>query len=210
MRHLACVLTGLAVVITAASAAAAENRPQQHEKFVSQLWDHIHHQNHEYTSWQQASQPVEFDFGPGAEKTDRSYLNKTAAGDPAALPHRSVVVTEHLAKDGKTVTGVTAYVKARQGFDNRFNDWYWVHFTPDGTAVLASVDKQLHPQPGFITLEEDGRLWVFAVSSAELAEFVKSGELAKHVTRPGAGPEGITLKGPDAETLDAYLAARKK
>lgn len=74
-----------------------------------------------------------------------------------------------------------------------------------GHAQTASYDR-----PGFVTQLEDGRLWVFRAGSKELAEFQAKGEPAKQVVRPGAGPGRITLKGPDAETLDAYLAAPAK
>jgi hypothetical protein len=88
-----------------------------------------------------------------------------------------------------------------------------------GLALAASIGCAAshhaagHPQavsydrPGFVTQVEDGRLWVFRAGSKELEEFQAKGEPAKQVVRPGAGPGRITLKGPDAETLDAYLAA---
>ena len=53
---------------------------------------------------------------------------------------------------------------------------------------------------------EDGRLWVFREGAKELSLFEEAGELAKHVIRPGAGPGGMTIKGPDADTIDAYLS----
>jgi hypothetical protein len=65
-----------------------------------------------------------------------------------------------------------------------------------------------YARPGFHTQIEDGRLWVFKEGAKEFDEFKNKGELAKHVIRPGAGPGGITLKAPDAETLDDYLSAR--
>lgn len=71
-----------------------------------------------------------------------------------------------------------------------------------GHAQAVSYDR-----PGFVTKMEDGRLWVFRAGSKELQEFEAKGEPAKQVVRPGAGPGRITLKGPDAETIDAYLAA---
>lgn len=73
---------------------------------------------------------------------------------------------------------------------------------PDG----ETIDAYMLARPGFITRMEHGRLWVFKSGSPELAKFEKAGELAKHIVRPGKGPGGITVKGPDAETLDAYLA----
>jgi hypothetical protein len=49
---------------------------------------------------------------------------------------------------------------------------------------------------------------VFRDDARELAEYKDKGELAKFVVRPSAGPLGMTLKSPDAETLDAYHAAQ--
>jgi uncharacterized protein (TIGR03000 family) len=83
-----------------------------------------------------------------------------------------------------------------------------VDFTKDFAAGPA-VDKGVgpHSKPGFVTFVKDGRLWVFRVGSQALADYKKDGEPAKQVTLVGEGPEGMTLKGPDAETLDAYLKA---
>lgn len=74
-----------------------------------------------------------------------------------------------------------------------------------GHTQAVSYDR-----PGFVTHLDGGRLWVFRAGSKELEEFQAKGEPAKQVVRPGAGPGRITLKGPDAETLDAYLAAPAK
>jgi hypothetical protein len=72
-----------------------------------------------------------------------------------------------------------------------------------GAQKSASYDK-----PGFVTEVHDGRLWVFKRDAKELAEFKKNGELGKQVTRIGAGPNKMTMKAPDAETIDAYLGAK--
>lgn len=71
-----------------------------------------------------------------------------------------------------------------------------------------TADAYMLAKPGFITRIEDGRLWVFKVGSKEFEKFEKAGELAKHIIRPAAGPNRMTLKAPDAETADAYLAAK--
>lgn len=63
-------------------------------------------------------------------------------------------------------------------------------------------------KPGFVTRVVDGRVWVFKVGDKHLEQFEKDSELAKHVTLPGAGPEGVTLKAPDKATIDEYLAAK--
>ncbi len=72
---------------------------------------------------------------------------------------------------------------------------------------LALADSP-HDKPGFFTKVQDERLWVFQEGSKELAEFQKSGEPAIHVSKIGEGPEGMTLKGPSYEVLDAYLAKK--
>lgn len=64
-----------------------------------------------------------------------------------------------------------------------------------------------HAKPGFVTIDEDGRLWIFRAGSKELAAFKKDGELAKQVVLISSGPGGVTVKGPDRETILAYLAA---
>jgi hypothetical protein len=63
-------------------------------------------------------------------------------------------------------------------------------------------------RPGFYTEVKDGRLWVLRDGSKDLEEFKKHRELAKQVTRIGAGPDGMTIKSSDAEIIDAYLAAK--
>lgn len=62
-------------------------------------------------------------------------------------------------------------------------------------------------KPGFITREVKGRVWVFKAGSKELGEFLKTGESAKSITLIGRGPNGMSLRSPDKETAEAYLAA---
>jgi hypothetical protein len=75
-----------------------------------------------------------------------------------------------------------------------------------GLAALAALAATPYDKPGFVTRVEDGRLWVFKEGSKELEQFEKHGEPTIHVSRIGAGPEGMTLKGPSYEVLDAYLS----
>ena len=57
--------------------------------------------------------------------------------------------------------------------------------------------KPLYAKPGFVTIEEEGRLWV-----------LKPGEepSEKHVTLVGAGPDGMTLKALERDTALLYIA----
>jgi len=73
---------------------------------------------------------------------------------------------------------------------------------------LATLEEYLTAKPGFVTKFEDGRLWVFRKGAKELAMYLKDGELAQHVIRPGAGPRRMTLKAPDRTTIEDYLAAK--
>lgn len=84
----------------------------------------------------------------------------------------------------------------------------------EGSTVASNAARAVgaasstHSRPGFTAIEADGRLTVFQHDSKELASFQKDGELGKSVTRIGAGPNGMTLRAPDAETIDGYLMAR--
>ncbi len=75
------------------------------------------------------------------------------------------------------------------------------------TPVPAG-EKKNYDKPGFVTiLDKHGRLWVFRADSKELTEFREKGEPVKVVIRPRSGPDGLTLKSTDLETIEAYLAA---
>jgi hypothetical protein len=76
---------------------------------------------------------------------------------------------------------------------------------PDNRTIL----EYLAAKPGFTTVVDGNRLWVFHEDSADLETFEAGGELAKHVTRVNAGPLDTTVKSPDTETLDAYLAYKE-
>ncbi len=77
--------------------------------------------------------------------------------------------------------------------------------TPSGAAAGAPVS---YDKPGFVTQVQDGRLWVFREGAKELEEFRKHGELVQQVVRPGAGPNGMTIKAPDSATINDYLKAK--
>lgn len=82
---------------------------------------------------------------------------------------------------------------------------------PGGMTIKApdreTVQAYLAAMDGFYTQIEDGRVWVFRPNTKELEEFRSKGEPAKHVIRPKAGPLGMTIKAPDTETANAYLAS---
>lgn len=71
-----------------------------------------------------------------------------------------------------------------------------------------TIQKYLVQRPGFFTLIEEGRLWIFREGSAEHSQFLATGEPAKRTTLIGAGPMGMTAMSADRETIDEYLAWR--
>ena len=78
------------------------------------------------------------------------------------------------------------------------------------TVAVANdaVDGAKYAKPGYVTVVEKGRLWVFKDGSKELEDFRKHGEPTVSNMKIGAGPEGMTVKGPNMEIIDAYLAAQ--
>jgi hypothetical protein len=79
----------------------------------------------------------------------------------------------------------------------------------DTDGAPSSVYIGPYDKPGFVTSLEDGRLWVFAIGSDELADYQAGNELAKHVTKIGVGPGGMTVKAPDTQTLNQYMASKR-
>jgi hypothetical protein len=80
---------------------------------------------------------------------------------------------------------------------------------PNGITLKSTdsetIDEYITTLPGYFTKMENGRLWVFKSESKELADFLKSGEPAKQVIRPGAGPFGMTIKAVDTAIIDDYM-----
>ena len=197
MKRLSLLLAALVSVSSTLSASAGNPRTETHEKYISGLWQFL--QESDYQSWPQAADFSGIGVGPRAgQKTFASQEGDWAAG--------SIAVSEHW--DGESLAAISLYAKQKPGYSEKNRDWYWVHFLADGTVVSASPDKEAHRKPGFVTWEEDGRLWVFDLTSADAADFVKTGDLAKSVTRIGAGPNGMSIRSSDVETIDAYLTAR--
>lgn len=197
-------IVGIAVAVAIGVGASAGERTETQQKYAESLWNFVVTQ--QYANWDVAPSPVDYSFGPPAKASAKSFLNSKASGTD--MPYGAVVVTEHYADGGDDPLAVTVSYRARKGYLDRTHDWYWAHYTADGTVLKTVADRDPYAKRGFVTeLDEDGRLWVFRTDSIELAGFLAKGELAKHVIRPAAGPNGKTLKGPDSDTILAYLAA---
>ncbi|MEX0866922.1 MAG: hypothetical protein WD030_06150 [Pirellulales bacterium] len=194
-------------LLTVAPAPAADPPPrnQAHVEYAQTLWDFLNRPGANYRSWTPTETVLVMPYGPAADANSKTYQNRVASESPS-LPVGSIIVTEHL--HGEDVVGVSVWYRQADGYDAANGDWYWAYFTPQGKLAQASGDNSPYAKRGFVTVEEDGRLWVLKIGTPELADFFKDGELAKHVVRPGAGPGGRTIKAPDAETIDEYLTAK--
>jgi hypothetical protein len=71
---------------------------------------------------------------------------------------------------------------------------------------VETIQGYLLSKPGYVTFVEDGRLWVFRSDSKELTQFMERGEPAKVVIRPAAGPNRMTIKATDVETIEGYMS----
>jgi len=78
------------------------------------------------------------------------------------------------------------------------------------SLFAGSVAASEFNNPGFVTEVEDGRLWVFREDSQELKDFKEHGEPAKQFTEIGTGPNGMTVKAADEQSLKDYLQLLKK
>lgn len=182
--------------------------PAEHVAYADALWKYLSRPASPYTKWKRAAAPIDIVAAPPATPGSVTYLNSVAAADPVKLAVGSLLVTEHFAADGKTLSAVTVAYRPAANYDPRNDDWYWAVLAPGGKHIESSILPGPFSRRGFVTQEKDSRLWVFRVGSKELAEFAKSGPPAQHVIRPGAGPGGMTLRAPDYETMDDYAISR--
>lgn len=184
----------------------ADPRTEAHQQYATTLWEAVTEPGKSYTQWRQTGDDLGLP-GPADSESVKTFLSSSAARNPGGMPYRSVVVTEHLDNEGHTLA-VTVRFKGEDGYDARNGDWYWAHFLPDGTVLKTSADKSPYCKPGFVTVEDDGRVWVFPAVSKDVAEFFEKGEPGKCVIRPGVGPMAVTLKSSDMSTIENYVAAR--
>ncbi|MAP74184.1 MAG: hypothetical protein CMJ55_07990 [Planctomycetaceae bacterium] len=91
---------------------------------------------------------------------------------------------------------------------------HWMSQTigPGGMTLKSNesdtITHYLIQKEGFAVTIEDGRLWVFADGSESHNSFLEHGEPAKCVVFPAAGPIGMTVKGADADVINAYLRSK--
>ena len=104
------------------------------------------------------------------------------------------------------------YIFSKQGQEDVIRDGYFpvdaniARETLESLGIKAEFEKEAnYDKPGFTTFVDGGRLWVFRTDSKELAEYKEKGKPAKFVVRVGAGPDGMTIRAIDTETIDDYI-----
>jgi hypothetical protein len=61
-----------------------------------------------------------------------------------------------------------------------------------------------YDRTGLITRVKDDRLWIFRDRTKDLAEFDRGLEPVKSATVVGEGPNGMSLRAPEQETIDSW------
>ena len=81
---------------------------------------------------------------------------------------------------------------------------------PVATAAETAAETAApnYDKPGFATRLHKGSLWVFEAGSDALAAFDAGSVPARHVVRPLAGPDNLTVRSPEGETITLYLTAK--
>ncbi|MEZ6120683.1 MAG: hypothetical protein R3C28_29475 [Pirellulaceae bacterium] len=200
------VLASWMLIVGGAVAADDAARSEAHQAYAAQLWEFLHRPGNRFDSWGQWAIPLSLPVGPAVDEDDTVYANSVAASRKtleSPFDVGSVLVCQHK-QDGQEV-GVTVWFRPSEDYAE--SGWYFAHFAPDGTVVKTSVDKGEFNKKGFVTALENGRLWVFRLGTSQIAEWASKGAPEKSVTMPGAGPQGMTMKAFDKETIVAYNSA---
>jgi len=204
---LAAAILAVPVAGWAANDDNTAQRSEAHTEYATKLWDFLNRAGATYRSWTPADAVMVMPYGPQAGPNTKTYQNQLAT-ESNAMPVGALIVTEHFAGEDDQLVGVSVWYRQADGYDAENGDWYWAHYTPQGTLAKSSVDVNAHAKRNFVVQNHDGRLWVLKIGTPELADFLEQGELAKHVIKPGAGPGGATLKAPDMSVIAEYLAQK--
>ncbi len=78
------------------------------------------------------------------------------------------------------------------------------------SGLPSGVERTEHfDRPGFFTALHGGRLWVLREGSEALEAFLADGPPPHNVIRVGAGPQALSIRAVDKETIIEYLATKR-
>jgi len=108
------------------------------KSYADKMWSFI--KSTRYDQWSPAGDNGDFresDMPHGA--LVKTYMNRSAAGNPDDLPHGSIIIKENFSPE-KKLMAVTLMHRAK-GYNPDANDWYWIKFNPDGTTAMMDTPK---------------------------------------------------------------------
>lgn len=76
----------------------------------------------------------------------KTYMNRTAAGNPEELPFGSLIIKENYSPE-KVLVAVTLMYRA-EGYNPDANDWYWIKYNADGTTAMMDMGEKKMPIAG--------------------------------------------------------------
>ena len=196
------ILVSVFYFIAASSFAEMPSlRSDAHDAYANQLWKFLNRPSNSYQTWY-SNNDVSIPAGPSIGSEDKVFLNSVAKSDTAALEAGSTIVVQHHEGE-KPTDATTVFFRPK----SETAKWYWAHYE-NGKTLKTSADRNPFDKADFFTQVKEERLWVFKIASEELAEYIDRGSYEKHVTMPGAGPGGMTIKGPSKEVIQDYLTSR--
>ena len=123
------------------SAPERATRPPTPDEFYASFWKYLHKPESPYAKWEALPGKKELREGAAPHGAFlRTYANKTAIGDPKALPYGSILVTENYDKDKTTLRDITVMYRTK-GTDPQHGDWYWLKYLPDG-SIARTPEKE--------------------------------------------------------------------
>ena len=144
------------------SGASSISSDAKNKKFAGQFWNYLLSNN--YKNWSPVpGKTVDHFSAPDFSGQNlslqsphgtllKTYMNRTAAGDPGSLPVGSVVIMENYRPD-KSLQSISVMYRTK-GFNPKANDWYWANYNPDG-SVSSSADVPVADDQ-LITIDANG------------------------------------------------------
>jgi len=133
---------------TGSSTTQSQSAAMTDSEFQASFWKYLTEGKLAYTNW--TSWPGRNGIYPGQSPHGaflKLYANRTAAFNPAELPHGSILVKENYGEDRETLMAVTVMYRSK-GYDAAHRDWYWIKYNPDGTVATTPSEMGSKPIAG--------------------------------------------------------------
>jgi cytochrome P460 len=126
-------------------AAAKAKTP---EEFYKSFWTYLSRKDAPYTKWPALPGKVGLREGEGPHgKFVKTYVNKSVADSPKALPLGAILIAENYGGDQMTLKNIMVMYRVK-GADPQHFDWYWLAYQPDGSIARTSAQEGNKPMAG--------------------------------------------------------------